>query len=135
MVGIKHASLMLVVFLTSELVLMSSKVALADPFLRPSDDPFKAPSPEPRPGFFKFMHQCFSHADPECGKEIFDTIFHDKAISNECCREAVSLGINCYDNFVLYIAKSPFYDGEFSKYWEKSRKLYKTCAFAVSPRV
>ena len=127
MVGSKHASLMLVIFLTSELALMSSKVALADPFLSPSSDPFKAPSPEPMPGFFKFMHQCFRHTDPECGKEIFQTIFRAKPISHECCREAVALGTNCYDNYVLYFAKSPFFGGEFSKYWAKSREVYETC--------
>ena len=33
MVGIKHASLILAIFLTSELALMPLKVALADPFL------------------------------------------------------------------------------------------------------
>ena len=91
------------------------------------------PSQEPYPGLFVFLNKCAKRITPNCGKEIFKSVFEDGVPTSFCCTELVRMGKGCHNKMVEYIAHGPQFQSHFHEYLARGGDVYRSCNTAAVP--
>ena len=91
------------------------------------------PSQEPYPGLFVFLNKCAKRITPNCGKDIFKSVFKNGVPTSFCCTELVRMGKGCHDKMVEYIAHGPQFQSHLLEYLARGEEVYKSCNTAGVP--
>lgn len=91
------------------------------------------PSQEPYPGLFVYLDKCAKRITPNCGKEIFKSVFENGVPSSICCNELIRMGKVCHDKMVEYIAHGPQFQSNLLEYLARGGEVYKGCNVAAVP--
>ncbi|KAJ1410305.1 Prolamin-like domain [Sesbania bispinosa] len=92
-------------------------------------------SPEPSPGYYKFLEQCAKKLNSEeCGKEIFAGMFYEEPLTKPCCTRLVAMGRECHDALVEKLIDSPELKPLSPKVLLRSAQIWDACDYiAQSP--
>ncbi|CAL9001416.1 unnamed protein product [Prunus brigantina] len=81
----------------------------------------------PSPSNFKFLEECKSRLQAECGKEIVVTIIKGWSISDSCCMELVLMGQSCHFALVNNALSGPLSKLNKSDSLTKSAEIWNQC--------
>jgi len=125
-----HTLCLMLVFMASFLLLVQT--GLSDDV---TDPPIGSPTEYiyaegPLSSYEKYLTNCATQLYPNCGEEIFSTVFFGKTTySNVCCLNLVNdVGKSCHDGLVKYILSSPKFQKNKISIWERSEQVWNDCA-------
>ena len=79
------------------------------------------------------MKNYIKYITPICGKQIFKSVIRDGIVTSFYCHELVTMGKNCHDKMVEYIAHAPEFQAHLVEYLAKGKEAYKSCSIAIVP--
>ncbi|KAF3457026.1 hypothetical protein FNV43_RR01683 [Rhamnella rubrinervis] len=62
----------------------------------------RVPAPAPAPVSYEFLEACASKLEP-CGQKIYEAVFENGKVSDNCCAKLVSTGKECHDGLVKHL--------------------------------
>uniref|UniRef100_A0A2N9FEV2 Prolamin-like domain-containing protein n=1 Tax=Fagus sylvatica TaxID=28930 RepID=A0A2N9FEV2_FAGSY len=79
----------------------------------------------------KYLEECASKVEAECGKEIFLGMFESLPITQKCCLQLVKMGKTCHDDLVKAIIFLPEYSPKASLALSNSVKIWDKCVLVT----
>ncbi|KAF8412503.1 hypothetical protein HHK36_000468 [Tetracentron sinense] len=89
--------------------------------------------PEPQPGFYKYLESCAIILTEKCGEEIFDKMFENTTMNEDCCYKLVQMGKPCHDELSKMMASLPEYKANAPEIPKKSLEVWNQCVSVASP--
>ncbi|GMY17544.1 protein DOWN-REGULATED IN DIF1 11-like [Fagus crenata] len=79
----------------------------------------------------KYLEECASKVEAECGKEIFLGMFESLPITQKCCLQLVKMGKTCHDDLVKAIIFLPEYSPKASLALSNSVQIWDKCVLVI----
>lgn len=89
--------------------------------------------PNSSPEELRSLKECMRKMKPECAKEVFQYMFKEVTVKEECCKVLVAMGEPCHITLVKTVFSIPEFKANAELGIGRSKNLWNKCASVVAP--